>query len=52
VKGARCVGAGIGDHEVVAGHIGSRRAAVAGGEIGAGLLGCQLQRILVIGATM
>jgi hypothetical protein len=35
VKGTRCLGAGIGTHEVVAGHLGSGRAAAAGGEVGA-----------------
>lgn len=36
VKGRRGVGAGIGTHESVARHSGSGRAAVAGGEVGAG----------------
>ena len=34
MKGTRCVGAGIGTHEVVAGHAVSGRAGAAGGEVG------------------
>jgi hypothetical protein len=33
----RCVGADIRTHEVVAGHLGSGRAAAAGVEVGAGV---------------
>lgn len=37
VKGTRCVGAGSGTHEVLAGHLGSGRSAAAGGEMGSGV---------------
>ena len=36
MKGTRCVGAGIGTHEVGAGHLGSGRASAASGEVEAG----------------
>ena len=36
MKGTRCVGAGIGTHEVVAGHAVSGRAGAAGGEVRSG----------------
>jgi hypothetical protein len=38
VKGTRCVGAGIGTHEVVGGHLGSGRVAAAGERVGVGAL--------------
>jgi hypothetical protein len=38
VKGTRCVEAGISTHEVVAGRLGSGRAAAAGEDVSAG--GC------------
>jgi hypothetical protein len=36
VKGTRCVGADIGTHDEVAGHLGSGSSAAAGREFGAG----------------
>lgn len=36
MKGKSCVGAGIGFHEAIEGHLGSGKTALAGGNVGAG----------------